>query len=329
MPLESLHLSRGRGPEMIVAVDSTRRGPALGGCRWKEYPDARSARHEAARLAKAMTRKAALARLRLGGGKAVVNGSPRMRTREDLLAFGEFVESLGGRYVTAADMGTGAEEIAVIAERTGHAVGLPERLGGCGDPAPFTARGVRLAMEAVLAERGGSLRGTRVAVQGAGNVGSELIRLLVEAGAAVVAADPSRAAIDSLPKSVEIVSPDAILRAPCDLLAPCGPAAVLDPEVAARVRCRIVCGAANDPLSGPAAAAALAERGIVFVPDYIANAGGLIHLALAREGGSAGDSLAALHVIPENALACLALAKSTGLDGAAAGEELARRALEL
>ncbi len=328
MPLESLHLARGSGPEMIVAIDSTRLGPALGGCRWKPYPDADTARREAARLARAMTRKAALARVPLGGGKAVVNGSPRTRTREQLLAFGDFVESLGGRYVTAADMGTSAEEMAVVARRTAHVVGLPERLGGCGDPAPFTALGVRLAMEAALAQLGRSLRRARVAVQGAGNVGRELVGLLLGAGAEVFAADPSPAALDSLPKSVERVPPEAILELACDLLAPCGPAGAIDAAVVARLRCPVVCGAANEPLAGPDVAGALAARGVLFVPDYVANAGGLIHLALAREGGSADDSRAALHVIPENVQACLALAKSAGIDPYAAGEQLARRALD-
>jgi glutamate dehydrogenase/leucine dehydrogenase len=312
---------------MIVAIDSTRLGPALGGCRWKAYPDAESARREAARLAAAMTRKAALARVRLGGGKAVVTGSPRTRTREDLLAFGEFVESLGGRYVTAADMGTSAAEMAVIAERTTHVVGLPEEVGGCGEPAPYTARGVRLAIDAALAESGRRLRGARVAVQGAGNVGGALVALLVEEGAEVVVADPASAALAALPDAVRVVAPEAILEVECDVLAPCGPAGAIDWGVAARLRCALVCGAANEPLADPAVAGALAARGIPFVPDYVANAGGLIHLALAREGGTPDDSRAALQVIPENVLACLSLAKSWGIDPLAAAERLAQRAL--
>jgi len=327
MPLESLHLARGSGPEMVIAIDSTRLGPALGGCRWKLYPSAEAARIEAARLAAAMTRKAALARVRLGGGKAVVNGSPRTRTRADLLAFGAFVQGLGGRYVTAADMGTGAEEMAVIAERTAHVVGLPERLGGCGDPAPYTALGVRLAMEAALADRRGSLRGARVAVQGAGNVGRALVRLLLGAGAVVVVADPARAALDALPKAARVVAPEAILEITCDVLAPCGPAGAIDAGLVPRLRTPVVCGAANEPLAGPEVATALAQRGILFVPDYVANAGGLIHLALAREGGSADDTRDALLAIPENVHACLALAKSAGIDPYAAAEQLARRVL--
>lgn len=325
---ESLHLRRGPNLEMIIAIDSTRRGPAMGGCRWKPYPGgAAQARSDACALAAAMTRKAALARLRLGGGKAVVIGDPRRRTREDLLAFGDFVESLGGRYLTGADMGTSAEEMAVIAERTSHVIGLPARLGGCGDPAPFTAEGVELALRAALADRGLGLAGIRVALQGAGHVGGELARLLLAAGAGVVAADPSRAALDALPKQVERVSPDRVLELDCDVLAPCGPPGVITREIAEKLRCAIVCGAANNPLADASAAAALAARGILYVPDFVANAGGLIHLAVARDGGTAADTREHLRVIPENVTAVLALAKSERVDTAQAAELLAARAL--
>jgi leucine dehydrogenase len=226
-------------------------------------------------------------------------------------------------------MGTSAEEMAVIAERTTHVIGLPERMGGCGDPAPYTALGVRFAIDAALAESGAGLRGARAAVQGAGKVGRELISLLVDAGAEVVVADPSQAALAAVPKDVGVVSPDEILEVECDLLAPCGPAGAIDAEVAARLRCRVVCGAANEPLADSAVARGLAARGILFVPDYVANAGGLIHLALARDGGAPADSRAALTVIPENVLACLSLAKSAGIEPLAAAERLAERALGL
>ncbi len=325
---ESLHLRRGPNLEMIVAIDSTRPGPALGGCRWKPYPGgAKAAREDACTLAAAMTRKAALARLRLGGGKAVVIGDPRRRRREDLLAFGDFVESLGGRYVTGADMGTSAEEMAVIGERTRHVVGLPERLGGCGDPAPYTALGVELALRAALADRGQGLAGIRVVLQGAGRVGGELAKLLLAAGASVAAADPSRAALDALPKQVERVAAESVLELECDVLAPCGPPRAITREIAARLRCALVCGAANNPLADAATAAALAERGILYVPDFIANAGGLIHLAVARDGGTAADSREHLRVIPENVTSVLALAKSQRIDPAQAAEMLAQRAL--
>ncbi len=325
---ESLHLRRGANVEMIVAIDSTRLGPALGGCRWKAYPDGTAAaREDACALAAAMTRKAALARLRLGGGKAVVIGDPRRRTREDLLAFADFVESLGGRYITGADMGTSAPEMAVIAERTTHVVGLPKELGGCGDPAPCTALGIELALRAALADSGRDLAGLRVALQGAGHVGSELARLLLAGGARVIAADPSRAALDALPAEVERVDASQVLELECDVLAPCGPPRVITAGVARRMRTSIVCGAANNPLADAETAVLLAARGILYVPDFIANAGGLIHLAVARDGGSAADSREHLRVIPENVTAALSLAKSERIDPSQAAELLARRAL--
>ncbi len=300
------------GLTMCIAIHSTRRGPALGGCRWKPYPSTALAEADARALALAMTRKAALARLALGGGKAVVSGDPRERTRDQLLAFGEFVESLGGDYITAADMGTSQEEMAVIAERTRHVAGLPERLGGCGDPGPYTARGVLLAIRAALASRGRELAGVSVAIQGMGNVGADLARGLMEAGAQVVAADP-RAETHVL-EGVRWVAPGQILDETCDVFAPCGPPGVLDAAVAARIDCGIVCGGANNPLSDVSVAALLAEREILYVPDFLANAGGLIHLAVALEGGDAAASLRHLEVIPENLSRVLMQAKTDRAD---------------
>jgi glutamate dehydrogenase/leucine dehydrogenase len=269
-----------------------------------------------------MTRKAALAKLRLGGGKAVVRGDPATRSREQLRAFGEFVDSLGGRYITAADMGTGEEEMAAIAELTPHVVGLPESRGGCGEPAPFTALGVLLAMEAALAELSAPLRGARVAVQGVGRVGSALVDLLRERGASLVVSDPDPEALASLPEATEVVPPEWILHAACDVLAPCGPPDVLDSTGVSELRCRVVCGAANNPLSDPEVASLLHERRILYVPDYLANAGGLIHLAVALEGGDANDTRRRLGVIPENLEQVLALSKSEGIDTATAAEKL-------
>jgi len=309
---ESFHRQRRCGVEMLIAVDSTRRGPALGGCRWRAYPDLEAARSDALALSRAMTLKAALARLQLGGGKAVVVGDPRERTREQMLAFGEFVESLAGRYVTAADMGTGEREMAVFAERTRHVVGLPRSIGGCGDPGPWTALGVRMALEAVLAEAGGSLRGVRVAVQGAGSVGGELVRLLVVAGAQVEVADPMPAALEALPEGVSIVEPEGILETGAEVFAPCGPPAVIDAARAARLCARVVCGAANNPLADLEAARVLRDRGVLCVPDFLANAGGLISLAVAMEGGGAERVQRQLQIIPENLRRVFERSKASG-----------------
>jgi glutamate dehydrogenase/leucine dehydrogenase len=323
MEVELLHVGHGEGLEMIIAIDSTRAGPALGGCRWRPYGDLHEATREACALSRAMTRKASLARLRLGGGKAVVVGDPTSRTRAELLAFGRLVDELGGRYITAADMGTGEEEMAIIAEATPHVIGLPLRLGGCGDPSPFTAEGVRMAIEAALAAQGRALGAAHVAIQGVGHVGSVLVRELLERGAYVSAADPSPESLASLPEEVEVVPPDEILLTECDVLAPCGPSGVIDTKVASRTRCTIVCGAANNPLTDPSVARRLDDRGILYVPDFLANAGGLIHLAVALDGGDAVQTRQHLRVIPQNLEQVLERAKAEGIEPGAAAERAA------
>ena len=308
--MESLHVRQEGGVDMIIAIDSTARGPALGGCRWRPYDDPLEARRDAVALARAMTRKAALARLALGGGKAVVSGNPRLRTADQIRIFGELVDSLGGRYITAADMGTGEETMAAISSTTRWVAGLPRRLGGPGDPAPFTARGVYLAIERALEHRDRPVDGASVAVQGAGSVGAALAHQLVEAGARVSVADPDPARLSALPEAAEVAAIDDIAQLDCDVFAPCGPGGLLDVEAAAKLRCSIVCGAANNPLADPEVAARLDERGILYVPDFVANAGGLIHLAVAVEGGDRAITEDYLRVIPENLDSVLAQAKA-------------------
>lgn len=323
----ALHSRRHRDLEMLIALDSLARGPALGGCRWTLYPDLAGAKRDALALAAAMTRKAALAGLALGGGKAVVAGDPRARTEDRLEAFGDFVESLGGRYITAADMGTDERDMAVIARRTRHVVGLPRNAGGCGDPGPFTALGVELAIRAALAHVGSELAGAHVAVQGVGSVGRALVVALCRAGARVSAADPRPKAFDGLPPEVRSVAPDEIARVRCDVFAPCGPPGVITDALAESLECRVVCGAANNPLASPGVAERLDVRGILYVPDFVANAGGLIHLGVALEGGDDDTTRRRLAVIPENLERVLALALARGVDSARAAEELALAAV--
>lgn len=323
----SVHVQQAAGVEMIIAIDSTQLGPALGGCRWRPYADSHAARTEALYLANSMTQKAALAGLALGGGKAVVCGEPRQRSRDQLLAFGDFVASLDGRYVTAADMGTGEDEMLVISEKTEHVVGLPRAAGGCGDPGPFTALGVWMAIEAALSHLGRPLEGTRCAVQGVGSVGGALVRHLLEAGARVQVADPDLERLGALPEGVEVVRPDEILARPCDVLVPCGPARVIGRELADELDCALICGAANNTLADAESARILHERGILYVPDYLANAGGLIHLAVAREGGDDAASRERLRVIPDNLQRVLAICEAQRIDPVAAAARLVSETL--
>ncbi|MBS1861934.1 MAG: hypothetical protein JSS68_09495 [Actinobacteria bacterium] len=284
---EEMLVRRGErsGVTIAIAVHSTALGPALGGARLWHYATTEEGIADAQGLARAMTYKAAAAGLLLGGGKGVIcaptthpEGGLR---RAMLLDFGDAVESLGGRYVTAEDVGTGAADMAVIAERTAHVVGLPDERGGSGDPSPVTARGVLAALRACLEHRFGSPSpaGVRVCVVGAGHVGGRLAALLAEAGAEVTISDldPSRRVLADRLGAAWIDPAEAIL-ADCDVLAPCALGGVLDAPTVARLRCRIVCDAANNVLADDRLAPVLARREIVYAPDFIANAGGLINV---------------------------------------------------
>lgn len=293
VPLEHEELVVRRGARsgltMAVAVHSTALGPALGGVRLWRYAAPEDGVRDALRLARGMTYKAAAAGLDLGGGKGVIcappadawrqNGGPGIERRTMLHDFGDLVESLGGRYVTAEDVGISSADVAAIAERTRHAVGLPAERGGAGDPAPFTARGVLAAMRACAgtAFGGTSLRGLEVVVVGAGHVGEQLARLLVAEGAEVAISDVDDAKRRLAAELGAVwIEPEAAMLATCDVVAPCALGGAIDASNAGRLRCRVVCGSANNVLADEGLAEALSRRGIVYAPDFIANAGGLI-----------------------------------------------------
>ena len=271
---------------IAVAVHSTALGPALGGVRMWHYESAAHGVADAARLARAMTFKAAAAGLDLGGGKGVIcaptPGRPAGELRRQLLLdFADAVESLEGRYVTAEDVGTGAADMAVIAERTAHVVGLPMERGGRGDPSPLTARGVLAAIGACLEHRFGSasLSGVRICVVGVGNVGGRLARMLAAAGAELTISDIDRTRMALAEElAAEWVDPEDAIAADCDVLAPCALGGAIDAATVAHLRCQIVCGSANNVLADERLAVALAERGILLAPDFIANSGGLINV---------------------------------------------------
>jgi leucine dehydrogenase len=274
------------GVTIAIAVHSTVLGPALGGARLWHYESPADGIEDALRLARAMTYKAAAAGLLLGGGKGVICAPTPERPegelrRAILLDFGDAVASLGGKYVTAEDVGTGSADMAVIAERTSHVVGLPGERGGSGDPSPLTARGVLASLRACLEHRFGdpSLKGVRVCVVGAGHVGGRLARLLANGGAAVTLSDvdPSRRALAEELGAAWVEPDDAILTG-CDVLAPCALGGVIDAATVDRLRCAIVCGSANNVLADDRLAVDLTRRGIVYAPDFIANAGGLINV---------------------------------------------------
>lgn len=280
------------GQLMAVAVHSTVLGPALGGARLWHYADERDAVADVKRLGRAMTLKAAAAGLDLGGGKGVIAappgpapaGAPR---RAMLLDFGDLVESLDGSYVTAEDVGTGAADMAVIAERTGHVVGLDSTRGGSGDPSPITALGVLAAIRACATEHHGTreLSGLRVCVVGLGHVGTHLCSLLADAGAELLVTDIDAARRPTAERlDATWVEPGGEIACECDLLAPCALGGVIGPVEAKALRAPIVCGAANNVLTDDGVAELLDRRGVLYAPDFIANSGGLISVYGELEG---------------------------------------------
>jgi leucine dehydrogenase len=278
----------------MVAVHSVARGPALGGCRMWTYEDSRAAVRDALRLSRAMTYKNAVAGLPLGGGKGVIMLHPDDaplspdRRRAALLDFADTVDLLGGRYLTAEDVGTSEPDMNVIAERTRHVTGLATDRGGSGDPSPWTALGVEVAIRATCERAFGSpsLADRSIAVLGVGNVGGRLARLLAEGGARLLLADivPERRALaDEL--GAEWVSPEEALLAPVDLVAPCALGGVLDHETVPRLRCRAIAGAANNQLAANDVGKLIASRHILWAPDFVANAGGVINISVELEPG--------------------------------------------
>ncbi|HEY8393292.1 MAG TPA: Glu/Leu/Phe/Val dehydrogenase dimerization domain-containing protein [Thermaerobacter sp.] len=320
------------GLKAIIAIHDTTLGPALGGCRMWPYASEEEAIIDALRLARGMTYKNAAMGLNYGGGKSVIIGNPRTDKSEALFrAFGQFVESLGGRYITAEDVGTTAEDMAFIAMETAHVVGLP---GRSGDPSPATAYGVFCGIKACLAEVYGdeSLQGRRVAIQGLGHVGYHLARLLREAGAELIVTDidPERAERAAREFDARVVPPDTVYDAECDIFAPCALGAILNDETISRLRCRIVAGSANNQLAEPRHAAELERRGIVYAPDYVINGGGVIHVAeeTAPGGYNRERAFAKVATIYDKVRAVLRIAREEGITTAEAADRLAERRLE-
>lgn len=294
-PLECVRLyDLEAGLDGFIAIHSTALGPGAGGCRLWSYPDAGDALADAVRLAEGMSYKNALAGLPLGGAKAVLRRPEGECDRVALFrAFGRAVEELGGSYVTAEDVGTSVADMQEVARVTRHVAGLPP-VEGCagGDPSPWTAKGVFDAME-VAAEfaLGQRLDGLTVAVQGTGNVGAELCRRLADAGARLVIADVSPVRRDRL-KAVlgaDVVDVSEIASVDADIFAPCALGGVLDRRTVAAMKARLVCGAANNQMASADVAALLFERGIVYAPDYVVNAGGIINVSAEYLGETESD----------------------------------------
>ncbi len=269
------------GLRAIVAIHSTRLGPSLGGIRIRTYESEQAALTDALRLSQAMSYKNACAGLDFGGAKAVLLAPLPEERRAVFLAMGRIVEGLNGRYVATEDMGMTEPDIAVLNEVTRFAVGRSRESGGSGDPSPHTSQGIFVGMRAALraAELGEDFAGIRVAVQGCGKVGLGLIERLLASGASVYAADTVAAGVAAARElGAEIVAPDSILSQDVDVIAPCAIGAAINQDSIPGLRCKVVAGGANNQLAEDADAQRLAARRIVYAPDFVINAGGVINV---------------------------------------------------
>jgi leucine dehydrogenase len=285
------------GLKAIIGIHNTTLGPALGGCRMWTYASDFDAMNDVLRLSRGMTYKAAVAGLNLGGGKAVIIGDPRKDKSEAMFrAFGRFVEGLGGRYITAEDVGTSLNEMVWIRSETKYVTGIPVELGGSGDPSPVTARGTYVGIKACAAVKFGSdsLAGKKVVIQGAGNVAASLAKYLTDEGAKVIITDIYIDKANAVAKATgaEVVAPEKIYGLECDIFAPAALGAIINDETIPQLQCAIVAGPSNNQLANEERhAQALKDRGILFAPDYVINAGGLINVANELEGYSQSRAL--------------------------------------
>jgi valine dehydrogenase (NAD+) len=323
---------RATGLRAIIAIHSTALGPALGGTRFYPYASTDDAIRDVLALSRGMSYKAALAGLDLGGGKAVIIGDPATLKGEALLrAYGRFVQSLGGRYYTACDVGTYSEDMDDIARECDYVTGRTVAHGGAGDSSVLTAYGVfqgmRAAAEATWGEP--TLGGRTVGVAGVGKVGHHLVRHLVEDGATVVVTDPHQPSVDrvlaELPQVQVVADTAALVASKIDVYAPCALGGALSDEVVETLSAVIVCGAANNQLAHPGVEKALEDRGILYAPDYCVNSGGLIQVADELEGFSFERAQQRASGIFETTRAVFETARRDGVPPAVAADRLAEQ----
>jgi leucine dehydrogenase len=316
------------GLRAIIAIHDTTLGPALGGCRMWPYETEDEAVTDALRLARGMTYKAAASGLNLGGGKTVIIGDPHKDKSEALFrSLGRYIETLGGRYIVAEDVGISTGDMNHVQVETSHVVGVDVTYGGSGDPSPFTAlgvlQGIRTCAEEVFGTN--SLNGRMVAVQGLGHVGYHLCRLLHDEGARLMVTDIEADAVERVVRefAAKPVEPDEILYMPCDVLAPCALGAVVNDDTLPGFRCSIIAGSANNVLAESYHGEALAERGILYAPDYVINAGGLINVADELEGYNERRATKRVMRIGNSVRRIIAISKRDGVPTNVAADTLA------
>lgn len=322
------------GLRAIVAIHDTTLGPALGGTRFWQYSNEEEALIDVLRLSRGMTYKAAVSGLNLGGGKAVIIGDPRKDKSEALFrSFGRFIESLNGRYITAEDVNTNVDDIEHIFTETNFVTGVAQQYGGSGNPAPYTALGVFRGIEASVTKKFGSrsLQGRSVAIQGVGAVGYELSHLLQEAGATLMFTDINEKNItkmkEAFPQARFVESKD-IFSTDCDIYAPCALGASINDETIPQLKCKIVAGAANNQLKEDRHGGILKEKGIIYAPDYLINAGGVMNVSIEFEGWADDKSRRMIDTIYDKTLEVFRISDEQNIPVNKAADVMAEKRIE-
>lgn len=324
--VEVVH-DRASGLTAIVALHSTHLGPAAGGTRFWHYADPNAAMTDALRLSRGMSYKNAMAGLPAGGGKAVILADPaRTKTPEMLAAFARAVEALGGAYITAQDVGMSEADMVALSEHTGQVAGLP---GEGGDPGPYTAHGVALGVAAAARRALGAsdLQGVHVAIQGVGSVGGGTARHLAKQGARLTLADVDQARAEALAAELgaDVVASNAILSVEADIFSPCALGAVITADVATKIPVKAIAGGANNQLATGSEGAILADRGILYAPDYVINAGGIINVLRKIDGADDARIMARIGEIPTRLESIWDEAATSGATPAETADNAARR----
>ncbi|GGB51059.1 branched-chain amino acid dehydrogenase [Fictibacillus barbaricus] len=321
------------GLKAIICIHDTTLGPALGGTRMWTYETEDAAIEDALRLARGMTYKNAAAGLNLGGGKTVIIGDPKKDKNEEMFrAFGRYIQGLNGRYITAEDVGTTVEDMDLIYQETPFVTGVSPAFGSSGNPSPVTAYGVYRGMKAAAMEAFGtdSLEGKVIAVQGVGHVAYTLCKHLHEEGASLIVTDINKEAVqraveDFGAKAVEI---DEIYSVDCDIFAPCALGAIINDDTISKIKAKVVAGAANNQLKETRHGDALHEMGIVYAPDYVINAGGVINVADELNGYNRDRALKKVETIYDNIASVIEISKRDNIPTYLAADRLAEERIE-
>ncbi|MCK6257634.1 branched-chain amino acid dehydrogenase [Fictibacillus sp. KIGAM418] len=321
------------GLKAIVVIHDTTLGPALGGTRMWTYNTEADAFEDALRLARGMTYKNAAAGLNLGGGKTVIIGDPKKDKNEEMFrAFGRYIQGLNGRYITAEDVGTTVEDMDIIYQETPFVTGVSPAFGSSGNPSPVTAYGVYRGMKAAANEAFGtdSLEGKVIAVQGVGHVAYNLCRHLNEEGAQLIVTDINKEAVDRVVEEfgAKAVDPDEIYGVECDIFAPCALGAIINDQTIGQIKAKVIAGAANNQLRETRHGDAIHEMGIIYAPDYVINAGGVINVADELNGYNRDRAMKKVETIYDNIAKVIEISKRDGIPTYLAADRLAEERIE-